>query len=124
MPGNHWDSLPESERARIHAANGGQGLPGDLRQGYEQAFGGDLSNVRVHYNSHRPQELGARAFTNGNDIFLGPAPDQVNRHLIGHELTHVVQQRGGATATSAGVNPNGDPAGEAARAGVRAGVTP
>ena len=124
MPGNHWDSLPEAERARIHAANGGQGLPGDLRLGYEQAFGSDLSNVRVHYNSHRPQELGARAFTQGNDIFLGPAPDQVNRQLIGHELTHVVQQGGAARATASGVNAGGAAAGEAARAGVRAGVTP
>jgi len=123
MP-NHWDSLPESERARIHGANGGQGLPDDLRQGYERAFGQDLSNVRVHYNSHAPQQSGARAFSQGNDIYLGPAPDPVGRRLIGHELTHVVQQRGGATATGAGVNAGAAPEGEAARAAVRAGVTP
>ena len=123
MP-NHWESLPESERARIHAANGGQGLPDGLRQGYENAFGQDLSNMRVHYNSHLPQQLGARAYTQGNDIFIGPAPEQVNHQLIGHELTHVVQQRGGIKASMAGVNPNAPTAGEAARVAVRAGLTP
>lgn len=124
MPPNHWEQLPEPERARIHAANGGQGLPNDLRQGYEQAFGNDLSGVRVHYNSHLPQQNGARAYTQGNDIFLAPGADPANRQLIGHELTHVVQQRGGAASTAAGVNARGDTAGEASRAAVRAGLLP
>lgn len=124
MP-NHWDSLPESERARIHAANGGQGVPDDLRRDYEQVLSRDLSGMRVHYNSHLPQlELNAAAFSRGNDIYLGPAPDPVGRRLIGHELTHIVQQSGVGPATAAGVNPNAPTEGEATRTAVRAGVTP
>ena len=42
------------------------------------------------------QELGAQAFTNGADIYFnsGKYNPQINsgKHLIAHELTHVVQQ--------------------------------
>jgi hypothetical protein len=48
------------------------GLPDQLKQGIEYNSGLDLSNVRVHYNSARPNQLNAHAFAQGNQIHLAP----------------------------------------------------
>lgn len=64
------------------------------------AFGADmLSNVRLHPDSPTPAEVGALAYTQGNDIHFAPGqfkPDTgAGRQLIGHELAHVAQQAAG-----------------------------
>ncbi len=68
------------------------GLPNNLKSGIENVTGHDMSDVRVNYNSPAPAALNAQAYTQGNDIALAPAP---SNELLGHELTHVVQQRQG-----------------------------
>ncbi|HYO19956.1 MAG TPA: DUF4157 domain-containing protein, partial [Dermatophilaceae bacterium] len=67
----------------------------------------DFSTVRIHSDesaTHLARDLGARAFTVGNDIVLGPtAPPVDTRHgtlLLAHELAHVVQQRRGGSPPS------------------------
>jgi hypothetical protein len=78
--------------------NPGTPLPASLRHGIESLSGMDLSDVRVH-QGHNTAAMGAQAYTQGNNIFFRPG--QYNPHtpecqqLLGHELTHVVQQRGG-----------------------------
>lgn len=62
-----------------------------LKTGIESLSGMDLSDVRVHANSDKPARINALAFTQGNDIHLGPGQE---RHLP-HEAWHVVQQRQG-----------------------------
>jgi len=65
------------------------------------SMGQDFSNVNVHTDSQSDtlnRELGAKAFTTGNDIFFqsgayDPGSSDGQR-LISHELTHVVQQGG------------------------------
>ena len=88
------------------ARQGGEGLDEQTQSSMEHAFGADLSRVRVHTGSEAGQmnrALGARAFTTGSDIFFGPGSydpnSQSGRHLLAHELTHVVQQ-GGATPSA------------------------
>ena len=56
--------------------------------------------MRVHADGEaasRAAALSARAFTVGDDVFFGAGeyrPEtREGRHLLGHELTHVVQQR-------------------------------
>lgn len=79
---------------------GGQPLSPPLRGMFEPRFGHDFSAVRVHNGATAAQltrAVGARAFTIGRDIVFGngeyaPESDQ-GRHLLAHELTHVVQQR-------------------------------
>jgi hypothetical protein len=61
----------------------------------EPRFGVDLSNVHIHTDTeaHRYSAmLGARAFTYGQDIFLGKGESELDFLLIAHELTHVIQQ--------------------------------
>jgi hypothetical protein len=71
----------------------------------EARFGTNFSNVRIH-NGERAADaadvLAAKAYTVGNDIVFGKgmfAPEQSSgKHLLAHELAHVVQQRRGGTA--------------------------
>lgn len=81
------------------AASGG-GMPEDLVNGFKAATGHDLSNVHVHYNSDKPAQVGALAYAQGNDIYLGPGQAQ---HLD-HETAHLVQQREGRVQANAAVN--------------------
>ncbi len=67
------------------------GMPDDLRSGLESLSGEDLSDVRVHRNSSKPGEIQAHAYTQGQDIYLGPGQE---KHLP-HEGWHAVQQKQG-----------------------------
>ena len=69
----------------------------------EPRFGHDFGSVRLHSGSAArtgAAAVSARAFTIGNDIVLGTgassAQTSEGRHLLAHELTHVLQQQGGA----------------------------
>jgi hypothetical protein len=84
------------------------GMPARLRSGLEALSGMDLSGVRVHRDSARPDRLNALAYARGQDIHLGPGQE---RHLA-HEAWHVVQQmqgRVGATGHLRGAAINDDP---------------
>lgn len=84
-------------------AGGGSPLPGEVREYMEPRFGADFGGVRVHSGGESAalnRSLSAQAFTHGQDIFLGegaaPATSDAGKQLLAHELTHVVQQTGGA----------------------------
>lgn len=77
----------------------GQSLPKNTLSSMNQVFGTDFSNVRVH-TGNQAQEMSksiqAKAFTHGSDIYFNkrqynPGSTEGKR-LLGHELTHVVQQ--------------------------------
>jgi hypothetical protein len=78
---------------------GGQPLLRETRNFFEPRFGQEFSGVRVHSDSNANQlarSVNAKAFTRGNDIvFSGGeySPESsTGKRLLGHELTHVVQQ--------------------------------
>ncbi len=78
---------------------GGQTMPHAIRAFYEPGFGQDFSHVRLHTDTgaaHLARSVNARAFTSGNRIVFGENEYQPHttrgRHLLAHELTHVVQQ--------------------------------
>lgn len=48
------------------------GLPDRLKAGVENLSGYSLDGVKVHYNSSRPAQLQALAYTQGTDIHIGP----------------------------------------------------
>ncbi|MCC5905121.1 MAG: DUF4157 domain-containing protein [Balneolaceae bacterium] len=85
---------------KIHSKKGsGHTLANNTKQEMEAKIGADFSKVRVHTGSNAIQlnrELGARAFTYGNQIFFNsgeynPSTSK-GKHLLAHELTHVIQQ--------------------------------
>jgi hypothetical protein len=69
----------------------------------ESAFDTGFEDVNIHTDGkadQMAQSIGASAFTTGSDIFFrqgqyNPGSRQ-GQELLGHELTHVVQQRGGS----------------------------
>lgn len=77
---------------------GGQPLDAATRSAMETHFGARLDHVRVHTDTRAQrynQALGARAFTQGSDIYYGPGHHPGRNELTVHELAHVLQQTGG-----------------------------
>jgi len=66
-------------------------MPDALKAGVESLSGYSLDNVRVHYNSSKPAQLQALAYTQGTDIHVAPREEE---HLP-HEAWHAVQQMQG-----------------------------
>jgi len=70
-----------------------------IRPEMEKAFGTDFSAVRIHKNDESASRIGALAYTRGTDIHFAPGQFNPNskkgKELIGHELTHVIQQAQG-----------------------------
>ena len=67
------------------------GLPDQLKSGIEGMSGFSMDDVKVHYNSAKPSQLQAHAYTQGTDIHVAPGQEQ----HIPHEAWHVVQQKQG-----------------------------
>jgi hypothetical protein len=109
--------LSDATASEIQAMRGG-GAPLDAptRSAMEGNFGTSFGDVRVHTGpeaSDVSRRIGALAFTSGSDVFMRddayrPGTPDANR-LLGHELTHVVQQRSMApSAEGMHVGPAGD----------------
>lgn len=86
----------------IHALSArGQPLPESVRSFTELRFSADFSAVRIHTDLHAhdlARSVNAQAFTVGQDIVFRAGhyvPETtMGKHLLAHELTHVLQQRG------------------------------
>ncbi|WP_081608066.1 eCIS core domain-containing protein [Metapseudomonas furukawaii] len=79
----------------------GEALDSGTRGFFEPRFGQDFSRVQVHLDAaagRSARDLGAQAYTVGQHMVFAPgrfAPGTAEgRHLLAHELTHVVQQSG------------------------------
>ena len=100
--GSRTDSFEAGEdvESRLSQSKGsGSQLPDAVRTYMEPRFGVDFSHVRVHTGSdslQMNQAIGAQAFTHGTDVYYGAGSSPTNLELTAHELTHVVQQTGGA----------------------------
>ena len=79
----------------------GSGIPlnKETRNEMESGIGAGFQNVRVHKDNDAVkmnEQLHSEAFTHGNDIYFNENkydPGSTNgKHLLAHELTHVVQQ--------------------------------
>ena len=84
----------------VQATSAGEPLSNDVRSAVEPHVGADLGNVRVHSGAaavQKSEELGAKAFTSGSDIFLGKGASANDVGLMAHEATHVVQQSAAPT---------------------------
>ena len=87
---------PQLESSLNSLNSGGKPLEPSTRAFFEPRFGQDFSRVRLHTDDNAAEmadSLNAKAFTLGNDIAFA-ANTPASRNLLGHELAHVVQQRG------------------------------
>lgn len=79
---------------------GGNTLPTRTKTQMSHAFSRDFSQVRIHNGdqaANMSQQIQAKAFTHGSDIFFNKGQYQPGTKsgdkLLAHELTHVVQQQ-------------------------------
>jgi len=106
LPGSH-DPRPSATAETLRAMNaaGGRPLEPGVRQRMEASFGEPLGDVRIHQGG-AAAAIGATAFTHGNQIHFAPGSYDPHgakgRALLGHELTHVIQQRAGRVAVPQG----------------------
>jgi hypothetical protein len=91
--------------AQLLSATGGVPLPAPVLQRMQRAFGTGFGRVRVHRGA-QAEAFDAAAFTTGERIFLprhGPSLTSAEgQALLGHELTHVLQQRSGRVRAKGG----------------------
>ena len=72
-------------------------LPQHVRAFMEPQLGADLSTVRVHTDheaAEMNEQLQAKAFTHGLDVYYSAGKSPQNDELTAHELAHVIQQTG------------------------------
>jgi hypothetical protein len=95
-------SAPPSLSSSLKNSRGrGKLLPQSTRRRMEHSFGADFSKVNIHTDSNAVQmsrDLHAQAFTHGHDIYFNQGKfdpsTKPGKHLLAHELTHVIQQKG------------------------------
>jgi pyrrolidone-carboxylate peptidase len=94
----HTPTLTSSAAQQLHNLRGGQPLTRRQRAYFEPRFGYDFAKVRLHTGgqaARTAQSVNARAFTYGPNIAFNRGEyheDSAGRHLLAHELTHVIQQ--------------------------------
>ncbi|PYI55167.1 DUF4157 domain-containing protein [Paenibacillus flagellatus] len=104
--GEGFDADVSLERQIEQSRGGGAPMDTRIQAKMESAFGTGFGDVNIHTGPQADdmaQSIGASAFTTGSDIFFRQGqynPDsRQGQELLGHELTHVVQQRGGTVPT-------------------------
>lgn len=100
------NKTPEIQNNRVetnlsNSKGGGNKIDRNTKKEMESGFGADFSKVRIHTDNkatEMSQELGAQAFTHGNDIYFNQGKynpeSNEGKHLLAHELTHTIQQEG------------------------------
>ncbi len=91
-------------------------VPEKLGESVENVFNIHPESIGIHTESTKATNVGALAFTQGSNIHFAPGQYQPEtaqgKHLLGHELAHVVQQREGRvrpTGQVAGMPVNDNP---------------
>jgi hypothetical protein len=102
---------------RKPSTGSGRVIPEPVREKMEKSFGTSFSNVSIHTESAQAKNIGALAYAQGSQIHFAPGQYNPNstsgQALLGHELTHIVQQRVGRVPTpkqSKGLPINANPA--------------
>jgi hypothetical protein len=98
----------EEQRSPVHdvvGSGGGSPLEPGARSFLEERMGGDFSDVRVHTGGKADESarsINAQAYTVGTDVVFRSGAYQPDtpggRHVLAHELAHVMQQKAGPVA--------------------------
>ena len=101
MPGQSPEVSNKLEGTIHSLLGGGQPLSSLVRDYMEPRFGYNFNQVRVHTDTQAAKvarSINARAFTLGQDVVFGSghySPSTARgKHLLAHELAHVIQQEG------------------------------
>ena len=101
---NGADTKNAKVETKLKSSKGrGTKMKGSTLTEMEQGFGADFSHINIHTGAEAQtmsEQLGAQAFTSGNDVYFNqgkydPTTNE-GKHLLAHELTHTIQQKGKA----------------------------
>lgn len=88
----------------------GRAFDRTTRAAFESSFGESFGHVRLHDDARAhasAQAIGARAYTVGEHMVFGAgaltSETLAGRHLLAHELTHVLQQRSSSPSPDVGL---------------------
>ena len=115
---------PSHVPSQVDAALGDSGRPLADGAAWSERVGADVSHAKIvtgERAEHAAASIDAKAFTVGDRVFMGHGQSESSEggNLLAHELTHVAQQRGAGSPTSAAglsVVDHGDAREHAARA--------
>ena len=102
--------IQKKEKGQISSSPGSSSkdVPPEVMSKMENTMGADFSSVKINKNSSSAQDVGALAYTKGNQIDFAPGQFNPNttsgQELLGHELSHVVQQREGRVKPTEAIN--------------------
>ena len=108
-PARETPQVPNDVQEYLDASRGkGAPLPDATRKLFEAKFQHPFDDVRIHDGAgadDAAKKIDALAFTRGNDIYLRigayDPTSQEGKHILAHELTHVIQQRTGINRKTA-----------------------
>ena len=99
---NATQASPSLSQNLSNSKGKGNPLPSKTRNFMESSIGADFREVKIHTDSQAQEMnkgLRAQAFTHGKDVYFNSGKynpsSTAGKHLLAHELTHVVQQTGG-----------------------------
>jgi len=102
MPSTSRTGFDPSPHFKLDRGSG-RALSDATRRFMEPRFAADFGHVRVHTGPQAQQsaaQIQAKAFTHGDNIWLGKGASESDKGLMAHELTHVIQQGGQHTPVS------------------------
>jgi hypothetical protein len=103
---NSTSAVSDAVSGKIKSSmGGGNPMQSSTKSFMESRFGTDFSDVKIHNGEESAElnrSLNAKAFTVSNNIYFNNGQYQpetdAGKHLLAHELTHVVQQNGSPVA--------------------------
>lgn len=105
---------------------GGHKMDKNTRSFMEGRFGFDFAKVKIHSNSDSAQmcqDINARAFTVGNDIYFNQGTyrpgEAEGKKLLAHELTHTIQQSNNGTVPTTRIQKSEDETGSSSSSSSR-----
>jgi hypothetical protein len=106
---------PDVEAAIARTRGSGRTLDNAARERFSPFLGDSLDDVRVHTDALSDmlaRSVSARAFAVGHDLYFARGQyrpgSSAGERLLGHELTHVVQQRHASASGPLRVSQPGD----------------
>ena len=95
-----YEVMKKEPIVRKRSSKNATGIPDKTKHQFEIYSGMSFDNVRVHYNSDKPRQMQALAYTQADQVYIAPGQE---RHLE-HELGHIVQQRRGQVHATGSLN--------------------
>lgn len=92
--------MKKESTARRDSQKNTTGIPDKMKQQFEAYSGISFDGVQVHYNSDKPRQMQALAYTQADHVYVAPGQER----YLGHELGHIVQQRRGRVRPTGSLN--------------------